>query len=86
MSDCGANSDCKETLREMYLYLDDEISPGLRSSVEGHLNGCADCQDAFEFHEELRQMIARKCREDLPPGLTERIMRCFGDETPPTIS
>jgi hypothetical protein len=28
-------------------------------------------------------MIARKCREELPPGLTERVQRCFGEDAGP---
>jgi mycothiol system anti-sigma-R factor len=78
-------SDCYDTLREMYLYLDGEMTPALRSAVEVHLGRCTDCQGAFEFHVELREMIARKCREDLPPGLTERVRRCFGDEAGPLV-
>ena len=33
----------------------------------------------FDFHAELRMVIARKCQEDaLPPGLLARIEDCFG--------
>ena len=33
----------------------------------------------FDFHAELRIVIAKKCRQDaLPPGLLARIEECFG--------
>ena len=72
--------DCNETLREMYLFLDGEIPPSLQQAVAAHLDDCGDCQGAFEFHVELRQLIARKCRDEVPPGLMERIVKCFGEE------
>ena len=53
-------SDCEETLRAMFTFLDGELTPSVRASVDQHLHGCVDCQGAFEFELELRQMIARR--------------------------
>ena len=45
------------------------------------LDGCNDCLGAFDFHAELKQVIAAKCREEeIPPDLLHRIERCFGDD------
>ena len=73
-------SDCNETLREMYVFLDGEIPPHLDDAIRAHLGGCLDCLGAFEFHHELKALIARKCRDDVPSGLAERIVQCFGDD------
>lgn len=73
-------SDCNETLREMYVFLDGEIPPDLDGAIRSHLDGCIDCLGAFEFHLELKSLIARKCRDEVPPGLAARILQCFGDD------
>jgi len=72
--------DCNETLRELEQFLDDELSPEAHDAIHAHLGGCEHCLEAFDFHAELRQVIAVKCRSDeLPPGLLAKIERCFGD-------
>jgi hypothetical protein len=36
---------------------------------------------AFDFHAELRTVIAAKCRNDeMPPGLLSRIEKCFNED------
>jgi mycothiol system anti-sigma-R factor len=73
--------DCEETLHELYAYLDGELEPHTRSVVQRHLDGCTDCLQAFEFHYELRGVIASKCHSDrVPDGLRDRILSCFGSD------
>jgi hypothetical protein len=44
-----------------------------------HLEGCTDCQQAFEFHAELRHIVKQAAAEDsLPPSLLTKIEQCFG--------
>lgn len=76
-------ADCEATLRELRTYLDSELGPDARAAVEGHIEGCLDCLQAFDFHAELRQVIARKCCDELPPGLLAKIRQCFGETTDP---
>jgi mycothiol system anti-sigma-R factor len=79
-------SDCNETLRELEQFLDDELSDADREAIHAHLGGCEHCLEAFDFHAELRQVIAHKCRNDeLPPGLLTRIEQCFGDDVTPLV-
>jgi mycothiol system anti-sigma-R factor len=70
-------SDCNDTLRELETFLDEELTPETRDAIHAHLEGCPDCLQAFDFHAELKAMIAHRCRDELPPGLRERIERCF---------
>ena len=73
--------DCNETLRELELFLDHELSENAREVIHSHLQGCPDCLQAFDFHAELRIVIASKCRNDeMPPGLMAKIQQCFGDD------
>ncbi len=72
--------DCNETLRELDHFLDGELSTEARVAIQHHLEGCLDCYSAFDFHAELKQVIARKCAsEAVPPGLLDRVKACFGD-------
>lgn len=76
-------ADCNETLRELEAFLDDELTDATRIHIRAHLDGCLDCLQAFDFHAELRTVVARKCGNDeLPPGLLDRIVACFGDDDP----
>lgn len=71
-------ADCNDTLRELDTFLDGELTPGAKSAIRAHLEGCPDCLQTFDFQAELKLMIAERCRRDaMPPGLLERIERCF---------
>ncbi len=73
--------DCNDTLRELELFLDQELTDVVRQEIHLHLEQCPDCLQAFDFHAELRTVIATKCRNDqMPPGLMHKIAQCFGDE------
>ena len=70
--------DCNETIRELDTFLDGELSDDARAQIHHHLEGCVDCLQAFDFHAELKIVIARKCNNDeMPPGLLARIEQCF---------
>lgn len=73
-------SDCEEILEELYEFLDGELTPETKESIRRHLDGCLDCLHIFDFHAELRMVIAAKCRDEVPPGLLERVQQCFGAE------
>ena len=77
MDQCG-EPDCSATLKELDVFLDDELSDEARTSIEHHLDDCPDCLSAFDFHAELKQVIGEKCRNDeMPADLLARIERCF---------
>jgi mycothiol system anti-sigma-R factor len=72
-------ADCEETLRELEAFLDGELTNDARASIEMHLERCLDCLHAFDFHAELKMVIAEKChRDEMPTGLLQRIEECFG--------
>ena len=74
-------ANCKETIRELNTYLDDELPTDVRRHVHEHLEGCMDCLQAFDFEAELKQAIRQKCSNDeLPPGLLSRIEMCFDED------
>lgn len=80
-SEGEAVADCAETLRELDVFLDGEISESQRDAIRHHLDGCMDCLGAFDFHAELKMVIHEKCNNDeLPPGLLSKIEACFGED------
>lgn len=71
-------SDCDETLNELDRFLDHELEGTSRREIEAHLAECVLCLQAFDFHAELRLVIAHKCHNDeLPEGFVDRLKRCL---------
>lgn len=75
---CAANpTDCKTAVEELYVFLDGELTDEKRASITSHLDACAPCLDAFEFHSELKTVVSQKCRTELPSGLKERVFEAL---------
>ena len=73
--------DCNETLRELDVFLDGELSDDQQEAIRHHLDGCMDCLGAFDFHAELKLVVRQKCKNDeMPPDLLSKIEMCFGDD------
>ena len=74
-------TDCQGTLDELNRFLDQEMSPEQRAEIMEHLAGCTDCQQAFDFHGELKRVVRQKAQNDEIPGsLLQKIAGCFGDD------
>ncbi len=57
----------------MYRYLDGEITIWRRWRITRHLDRCPPCANGYDFEVELRQVIASRCREEVPDELKARI-------------
>lgn len=66
-------AECEEALRELYVFLDGELTEERRSLIARHLDDCNPCLEVFDFEAELRLVIQQKCREQVPPELRMRI-------------
>lgn len=74
-------ADCNETLKELEQFLDNELATEKLEHLSIHLDGCVDCQQTFEFHAELRQIVRQAVQhEPLPEFLVDRIKECFGTD------
>ncbi|MFM8626509.1 MAG: anti-sigma factor family protein [Actinomycetota bacterium] len=74
-------ANCKETLDELYRYLDSELSPGRADEIVAHLKTCTDCQGAFEFHADLHRVIRVKSQGDeISPQFLDNLRGCFGSD------
>jgi mycothiol system anti-sigma-R factor len=69
----AAAADCAESLKELYGFLDGELTVERRTHIRAHLESCLDCYGAFDFEAELRMVISTRCREDVPDSLRSRV-------------
>jgi mycothiol system anti-sigma-R factor len=81
---CGAGdrydmSQCQEAIHTLYDFLDGELTELRRRQITRHLDECAPCLEAFDFEAELKLVIARKCRDQVPDALRERVYRALMD-------
>ncbi|MGH9179325.1 MAG: mycothiol system anti-sigma-R factor [Acidimicrobiales bacterium] len=78
---------CADAVGRLYHFLDGELDDQRRALVQRHLDDCLPCLEAFDFELELRQVIARKCRDSVPDQLRVRIALAiqaeFGSEQGP---
>ena len=72
-ADAGREVDCNAVVKELYTFLDGELTDGRRVQIEQHFTGCVDCHEVVEFHASLKMTISEKCREDVPDALRQRI-------------
>lgn len=72
--------DCGETIERLYHYLDGELTEERRQQIQRHLDECPPCVDAYGFEAELRQVIAHRCRDRVPPNLLDRVRAALLEE------
>ncbi len=75
--------DCEETHEHLHLLLDGELGLIRRRSVVRHLNDCSPCAEEASFEFDFRQVVARKCAEEAPEALRERILQNLGIQHQP---
>jgi len=74
--------DCDKAIHRIYHYLDGELTVWRRRAIARHLDECPPCAEGFDFELELRQVIASKCRDEVPPELKRRIAEALGGPLP----
>ncbi len=76
----GEKRSCQETMQRLYDFLDGELTDSKRQAIKEHLDTCSPCLDAFGFEEELRHMLATKCRDKVPDVFLHRISLALSSE------
>ncbi|MHB1536016.1 MAG: mycothiol system anti-sigma-R factor [Acidimicrobiales bacterium] len=71
--------ECQEALDTLYHYLDGELTPEKRYQIQHHLDECSPCLEAFDFEAELKVVIARRCRDQVPESLRLRVAQALAD-------
>lgn len=65
--------DCRELIENLYLLLDEELSEDRCAQLKAHLNTCNDCFARFGLEREFKEFVQRRCGEQAPPELLNRI-------------
>ena len=67
-----------EALRQLYGFLDGELTPDRRTTIRTHLDRWACCLEAFDFEAELRVVVSTCCRRDeVPEELRVRVVQAI---------
>lgn len=66
-------SDCEDALHQLYGFLDGELTDDRRAMIRRHLDECQPCAEPYDFEAELREVVRRKCQEQVPPSLLDKV-------------
>ena len=72
--------DCNQTLRELYQFLDGQLTDDDRLHIQRHLDDCSPCLAAYDFEAELRLVVRSRCTDEVPESLRARIARAIEGE------
>lgn len=64
---------CADAIRQLWAYLEQEVSSADRAAVEAHLQVCRRCCGEVEFVEELDGLLSRSAAPDLPADVRDRM-------------
>jgi predicted anti-sigma-YlaC factor YlaD len=68
---------CKELVELVTDYLEDRLSPSVRTRFEMHLSYCASCRIYLAQMRTTTKLAARLSEETLPPGSREALLAVF---------
>lgn len=71
---------CNDTLKELYQFLDGDLTEEGRDQIRHHLDDCSPCLAAYDFEAELRMVIQRRCCDEVPDSLRQRIASAIDSE------
>jgi len=79
------HSECQDALHELYGYLDGELTDDRRAAIHRHLDGCQPCAEPYDFEAELREVVRRKCQEQVPDSLMDKVRAALANEQSATV-
>lgn len=65
--------DCEEALRQLFNYLDLELSGESQREMQQHLERCRTCFSRLEFEKRLKTHVGELRSESVPAELQQRI-------------
>ena len=77
----GVTVNCEEAVHELYSYLDGELTEVRREEIRVHLDWCGPCGGAAQFEEDLRRVIANRCKDRVPQSLIDRVAATIEEES-----
>jgi len=81
------DSQCTGVLRDVWLFLDDEMDPENRAKVQQHLDECSPCLVEAGLDKKLKELLARKCGGDrAPEQLRQRLVTTLHSVTVTSVT
>ena len=68
---------CREVWKELVNYMEDDLTPELRASIDRHLRGCAHCTAIYDGARNVVRLVGNQEALELPPGLSRRLYQHF---------
>ena len=72
---------CEKAHRQLYVYLDGEVTWVRRVRIRWHLHRCPGCDHGFAFEHGLKEKVRKSCSEQLPPDVHDRLREVLRRET-----
>jgi mycothiol system anti-sigma-R factor len=86
-SDESGDIECASVLKDVWLFLDDEMNPLNRAAVEAHLDGCEPCLEEANLDQKLKALLHSKCGGDRAPAqLREKLAARLQQVTVTSVS
>ena len=59
---------CEQTMRQLSVYIDRELSDAELREVKAHLEDCPPCDKVFNFQAEMKRLVRKECCTDDAPA------------------
>lgn len=73
---------CEEVWREVSNYLDDEVDPALRGSIEEHVRGCRRCAAVVDGMRNVIELYGDERMLEVPLGFSQRLHQRLDENMP----
>jgi anti-sigma factor (TIGR02949 family) len=60
--------DCRQAMRQLWDYLDGELTPARMDAVREHLHVCAMCYPHYEFEKQMLEALSAAQQDEPAPG------------------
>jgi anti-sigma factor (TIGR02949 family) len=74
--------ECDRLLLELDHLLHGELPADRSSALRTHLEQCPPCFESADFQAQLKALVAKRCDEEVPDGLRERVLGFLQDNQP----
>ena len=65
--------ECDDLLHEVADFLHGELDAERTAQLQHHLEDCPPCFETADFQAQLRQLLAKRCREQVPADFQARV-------------
>ena len=66
--------ECDALLHELADFLHGELDADETASLRAHLEDCPPCFETADFQAQLRHLIGKRCREEVPADFQARLL------------